>query len=107
MTTPTMVKATLADVPDYRPAVRAGMRRAPTPRAGWNPTTAVADGRPVYDVVNGGGELTDRVQLPAFRTVAGFGPGVIYMAVQDSSGTAHTAEWGAPPGGPRPVDAAA
>lgn len=89
MTTPTIVKATLADVPDYRPAFRQGSARADAEGGLWIRTTAVADGRPVYDVVNGGGELTDRVQLPPFRTVAGFGPGVIYMAVQDSSGTAH------------------
>ena len=52
----------------------------------WIRTTNNVDGRPVYDVVNRRGEMIDRVQLPAFRTVAGFGPGVIYMAVKDSSG---------------------
>ena len=45
--------------------------------------------RPVYDIVNRRGELFDRVQLPEFRTLAGFGPGVVYMAVKDSTGVVH------------------
>ena len=52
----------------------------------WIRTTVMLDGRPVYDVVNRRGVLFDRVQLPAFRTIAGFGPGVIYMAVKDAGG---------------------
>lgn len=37
-----------------------------------------------YDVVNRKGELVERVQLPAGRTIAGFGPkGVIYLAVRE------------------------
>jgi hypothetical protein len=55
----------------------------------WIRTTVIADGRPVYDIVNRRGELFDRVQLPAFRTIAGFGPGVIYMAVKDNAGAVH------------------
>jgi hypothetical protein len=43
----------------------------------------------VYDVVNRKGELVDRVQLPSFRTIAGFGPGVVYMAVKDEAGIVH------------------
>jgi hypothetical protein len=43
----------------------------------------------VYDVVNRKGELVDRLQLPAFRTIAGFGPGVVYMAVTDQAGVVH------------------
>jgi hypothetical protein len=43
-------------------------------------------GQPVYDIVNRAGELADRVQLPPFRTIAGFAPGVVYMAVKDASG---------------------
>jgi hypothetical protein len=55
----------------------------------WIRTTKIVDGRPVYDVVNRRGEVADRVQLPPFRTIAGFGPGVIYMAVQDPTGAVH------------------
>jgi hypothetical protein len=43
----------------------------------------------VYDIVNRRGELIDRVQLPAFRSIAGFGPGVIYMAMQDEAKRVH------------------
>lgn len=38
----------------------------------------------VYDVVNGKGELTHRVQLPAGRQIAGFGPGgTIYLLARE------------------------
>ena len=47
------------------------------------------NGEPVYDIVNRSGVLTDRVTLPPFRTIAGFAPGVIYMAVKDSAGVVH------------------
>ena len=40
-------------------------------------------------IVNRRGELIDRVQLPAFRTIAGFAPGVVYMAVKDGAGRVH------------------
>jgi hypothetical protein len=29
------------------------------------------------------------VQLPAFRTLAGFGKGVVYLAVRDAAGVVH------------------
>jgi len=38
----------------------------------------------VYDVVNGKGELTHRVQLPAGRQIAGFGPGgTVYLLARE------------------------
>lgn len=55
----------------------------------WIRTTTIIDGRPVYDIVNRRGEMIDRVQLPPFRTIAGFGPGVVYMAMKDSVGAVH------------------
>lgn len=37
-----------------------------------------------YDVVNRKGELIERVQLPAGRTIAGFGPnGAIYLSSRE------------------------
>jgi hypothetical protein len=45
--------------------------------------------QPVYDVVNQQGQIVDRVLLPPFRTIAGFGPGVVYMAVKDAAGVVH------------------
>jgi hypothetical protein len=86
---PQVVRADLADVPDYRPPFRQGAVRADVEGNLWIRTNKVVDGRPVYDVVNGDGRLIDRVQLPAFRTIAGFGPGVVYLGVRDSTGVMH------------------
>jgi len=84
---PNIVKrATLDDVPDYWPAFERGNVHPDAQGNLWIQTTAILAGRPVYDVVNRQGALVDRVQLPPFRTIAGFGPGVVYMAVQDSAG---------------------
>jgi hypothetical protein len=76
-------------LPDYKPAFMPGSTRADAEGNLWIRTTQNVDGRPVYDVVNRKGELIDRVQLPANRTLAGFGPGgVVYLAVRDGT-TAH------------------
>lgn len=89
MPSPTVVKASPADVPDYRPAFGQGAVRADREGNLWIRTSSMIDGRPVYDVVNARGELVDRVQLPAFRTIAGFGPGVVYLGVRDEAGNMH------------------
>ena len=83
------VRPALGDLPDYVPPFTEGAARADADGNLWVRTTTSVDGRPVYDIVNRRGELVDRVQLPAFRTIAGFGPGVIYMAVQDKAGIVH------------------
>jgi hypothetical protein len=42
----------------------------------------------IYDVVDRKGELVDRVQLPAGRTLMGFGPGgVVYLTLRDAGAT--------------------
>lgn len=76
-------------LPDYRPAFGTGATRCDTQGNLWIRTTQSVDARPVYDVVNDEGALVDRVQLPAYRTIAGFGPGVVYMGVTDSTGAVH------------------
>jgi hypothetical protein len=79
----------LAAIPDYLPAFTPG---AVTPDADgnlWIRTTTTVNGQPVYDIVNRRGELTDRVQLPPFRTIAGFAPGHVYMAAKDDAGVVH------------------
>jgi hypothetical protein len=81
--------ADLADVPDYRPAIRQAATRADADGNLWIRTTLIIDKRVVYDIVNRKGELIDRVQLPRNRGLAGFGPGVIYMSVLDSLKVAH------------------
>jgi hypothetical protein len=89
MAAPTVVKAEPADVPDYRPAFTQGSVRADRNGNLWVRTTTLIDGRPVYDIVNPRGELIDRVQLPEYRTIAGFGNDVIFLGVRDASGNMH------------------
>ena len=82
-------RARIDDVPDYRPPFRQGATHAD--RAGnlWIRTNNFVNEQPVYDVVNRAGQLVDRVLLPPFRVIAGFGPGVVFMAVRDSAGGVH------------------
>jgi hypothetical protein len=78
-----------SDLPDYKPPFFAGAVRADGDDNLWIrtiPTRAIPGG-PVYDVVNRKGELVDRVQVPADRTIIGFGPGgVVYLTSRDSTG---------------------
>jgi hypothetical protein len=76
-------------VPDYVPPFAPGAAHADADGNLWIRTTTMVGGQPVYDIVNRRGELIDRVQLPSFRTIAGFGPGVIYMAMKDAAGVVH------------------
>lgn len=81
------------ELPDYKPPFFAGSVRADTEGNVWVrtiPTAAIAGG-PVYDVINRKGELVDRVQIPANRTIAGFGPnGAVFLINRD--GTTATLE---------------
>ena len=77
------------EISDYRPPFPHAATRVDTDGNLWIRTTTVVNGQPVYDLVNRRGELFDRVQLPPFRTIAGFGPGVVYMAVKDAAGVVH------------------
>ncbi|HEY1952229.1 MAG TPA: hypothetical protein VGG76_05435 [Gemmatimonadaceae bacterium] len=83
----TMVPPT--DLPDYKPAFSPGSTRVDADGNLWIRTSENVDSRPVYDVVSRQGTLIDRVQLPANRTLVGFGAGgVAYLAVRDGA-TAH------------------
>jgi hypothetical protein len=77
------------DVADYRPPFPHGATKVDADGNLWIRTSTMVNAQPVYDLVNKRGELFDRVQLPPFRTVAGFGPGVVYMAVKDAAGVVH------------------
>jgi hypothetical protein len=77
------------DVADYRPPFPHAATKVDADGNLWIRTTTWVNGQPVYDVVNKRGELFDRVQLPPFRTIAGFGPGIVYMAVKDAAGVVH------------------
>ena len=78
------------ELPDYRPAFFAGALRVDGQGNLWIRTTAMAteQGASVYDVVNGKGELIDRVQVPAGRTIVGFGTdGAVYLTFRDGANT--------------------
>jgi hypothetical protein len=46
----------------------------------------------VYDVINGKGEVTERVLIPEGRTILGFGPGgVVYLAKRGYGTNLHDA----------------
>lgn len=78
--------APLSEMPDYRPAFSAGATHADADGNLWIRTSSVFNGAQVYDIVNSRGQLVDRVQLPAGRTIAGFGKdGSIYLAVRDGT----------------------
>jgi len=75
-----------SELPDYKPPFLAGFVRADGDGNVWIrtiPTRAIAGG-PVYDVVNGKGELLERVQVPPGRMISGFGAGgVVYLTSRE------------------------
>ena len=81
------------ELPDYQPVFFAGAVRADNDGNLWVRTipTKALSGGPVYDVINGKGELVDRIQIPADRAIIGFGAGgTVYLATQ--TGTTRTIE---------------
>ena len=79
---PTVRFAPLDEMPDYVPPFRHGTVRADADNHIWILPTASFSARDglLYDVVNRQGRLFMRVQLPAGRDIAGFGPGgVVYL----------------------------
>ena len=89
-TTPRISFVEPSELPDYKPPFFAGSVRADMDGNLWIrtiPTKAIAGG-PVYDVVNRQGGLVDRVQIPAGRTIVGFGPdGTVYMTAREGEAT--------------------
>lgn len=78
-----------SDLPDYRPVFSAGAARGDADGNLWIRTTAVRPGAAgqIYDVVSRTGSLIDRVQIPAGRTIVGFGKGgVVYLLARDAAG---------------------
>ena len=75
-----------SELPDYRPAFGAGAMRADLDGNLWIRTSKVANGGPVYDVVNRQGVRVDRIAFPFGRVIAGFGAGVVYLGVRDDMG---------------------
>jgi len=73
----------LAAMPDYYPPIRTGAVKADADGNIWIlPTTSAQSrhGGLVYDVVNRKGDVFERVEVPAGRSIAGFGRGgVVYL----------------------------
>jgi len=81
-----------SELPDYRPPFNQNSVKADVDGNVWIRTTAVragsVGGGPVYDVVNRNGEVIDRLQIPAGRTIVGFGKGgAVYMVARDERGS--------------------
>jgi len=79
------------ELPDYRPVfTQPGSVKADADDNIWIRTSAVRAGAvagAIYDVVDRKGALVDRVQVPAGRTIVGFGKGgVVYMMARDDKG---------------------
>ncbi|MHB1313444.1 MAG: hypothetical protein ACYC3L_15610, partial [Gemmatimonadaceae bacterium] len=74
------------DLPDYRPAFQVGATRADLDGNLWVRTTTPSTAGAVYAIINGKGQLVDRVMLPFGRVISGFGPGVVYLGVLDGRG---------------------
>lgn len=80
-----------SELPDYRPPFTAGAARGDLDGNLWVRTTAVRTGAvnagPIYDVINRKGEVVERIQVPAGRSIIGFGPsGIVYMQARDERG---------------------
>lgn len=87
---PQMTFVPASELPDYKPPFFAGSVRADADGRLWIRTipTEAIQGGPVYDVVDGRGELVERVQVPADRAIVGFGAGgVVYLSHRDGEAT--------------------
>jgi len=82
----TFVMPPLDQLPSYRPAFEVGGALADRDGNLWVRTTAPSDRGAIYFVINGRGDVIDRVQIPFGRVIAGFGNGVVYMGVLDDKG---------------------
>lgn len=81
-----------SELPDYRPPFFANAAHADARGNLWIETVAAhaSPGGPVYDVVSPGGRLIDRVQVPAKRSILGFGvDDTAYLAVRESPAAPH------------------
>jgi len=79
----------ISDLPDYKPVFGNGAVKPDMDGHLWVRTipTKPTTGGAIYDVIDRGGKLVDRVQVPAGTTIAGFGAGgIVYLGSRDTSG---------------------
>lgn len=73
-----------SELPDYQPPFFALSAKPDADGNVWIRTipTKPEPAGTVYDIINGNGEVTDRVLIPEGRSIVGFGPGgTVYMGV--------------------------
>lgn len=93
MSAPKIRVVSPSQLPDYQPPFFATSTRADADGNLWVLTipTKPQPAGSVYDVINGKGEVTERVLIPEGRTILGFGPGgVVYLAKRTTEGTTTT-----------------
>ena len=81
---------TIADIPDYRPALRPGSARVDMDGHLWVRTTMTLVDQPgaVWDVIDAEGRLVRRILVPPGRGIIGFGTGgIVYLASRDGAVT--------------------
>ena len=66
-----------SDLPDYRPPFLTGTARADGDGNIWVRENVAGS---VYDMIGRDGKLVDRIAIPRDASIAGFGPGVVYLA---------------------------
>lgn len=79
------------ELPDYRPPFLAQAALGDLDGNLWVRTTAAptGDGGAIYYVIDANDTVSDRVQVPQGRIIAGFGKGgVVYLAFRDTEGRA-------------------
>ena len=78
---PTINMVSPSELPDYQPPFLATWVKPDADGNVWVRTinTKPTAGGPVYDVINGKGEIVDRVQIPTDRNIIGFGPGGVVI----------------------------
>lgn len=81
----------VSEIPDYTPPFISGSMKEDRDGNVWIRTllTTPTPGGYVYDVVNRGGALLERVQIPAGRILAGFGPRGAAILIHGTDGGAH------------------
>lgn len=78
---PSINMVSSSELPDYQPPFLATWVKPDADGNVWVRTinTKPTAGGPIYDVINGKGEIVDRVQIPVDRNIIGFGPGGVVI----------------------------